>query len=310
MADITLADLKAFIQVARHRSFQRAADALGVSRSSLSHAVKGLEDRLGVRLLHRTTRSVAVTEQGEKLLQRAAPLLQDLDQTLDDLSHGEGEVVGTLRINANKGGARWLLEHALPVFMQRHPRVELDLVTEGRFVDIVAEGFDVGVRLDEAVPGDMVAVRFGGPVRFIAVASPAYIERAGAPRKPRDLMQHQCIRQRLPSGKRYRWEFGKGKQEVQVDVPGTLSLDDNDLMVAAAIAGMGVAFVPEPFARAALAEGSLRVLLDEWSPETPALCLYYASYRQVPAPLRALIDVVREVDTRGYHPDGVAPKRK
>ncbi|UPG88486.1 LysR family transcriptional regulator [Luteibacter aegosomaticola] len=296
MPDITLTDLKAFIQVARHRSFQRAADTLGVSRSSLSHAVKGLEDRLGVRLLHRTTRSVAVTEAGEKLLQRAAPLLQDLDDTLDDLSHGEGEIVGTLRINANKGGARWLLDNAIPLFLQRHPQVELDLVTEGRLVDIVAEGFDVGVRLDEAVPGDMVAVRFGEPVRFIAVASPEYIKRAGTPRKPQDLMQHSCIRQRLPSGKRYRWEFGKGKQEVQVDVPGALSLDDNDLMVAAAVAGMGVAFVPEPFARGALAEGALVLLLAEWSPQAPALCLYYASYRQVPAPLRAFIDVVREVD--------------
>lgn len=294
MADINLSDLKAFAHVARHRGFQKAADALGVSRSSLSHAMKGLERRLGVRLLHRTTRSVAVTEAGEQLLLRLNPLLRELDDVLDAVSHGQDELVGTLRINASKGGARWLLRHAVPTFQQRHPRVALDLVAEGQRVDIVAEGFDAGVRLAESVPKDMIAVPFGGDIRFVAVAAPDYVQRFGAPATPGDLMSHRCIRQRLPSGKRYRWEFEKGKQQLALDVPGTLCLDDNELMVEAACDGLGVAFVPEPFARSALNSGALVLLLEDWTPPSPGLCLYYADFRHVPAPLRAFIAVLRE----------------
>lgn len=294
MTDVSLSDLKAFAHVARHRGFQKAADALGVSRSSLSHALKGLESQLGVRLLHRTTRSVAVTEDGEQLLQRLVPLLRELDDLLDAVSHGQDELVGTLRINANKGGARWLLRHAVPIFQRRHPRVVVDLVAEGELVDIVGEGFDAGVRLAESVPQDMVSVPFGSDIRFVAVAAPSYVEAFGAPATPADLMLHRCIRQRLPSGKRYRWEFEKGAQQLALDVPGMLSLDDNDLMVEAASDGLGVAFVPESFARPALDSGALVLLLEDWTPASPGLCLYYASYRQVPAPLTAFIAVIRE----------------
>lgn len=294
MADISLSDLKVFAHVAHHRGFQKAADALGVSRSSLSHAIKGLERRLGVRLLHRTTRSVAVTEAGEQLLLRLNPLLRELDDVLDAVSHGQDELVGTLRINASKGGARWLLKHVVPSFQQRYPRVALDLVAEGQLVDIVAEGFDAGVRLAESVPKDMIAVPFGGDVRFVAVAAPGYIQAFGLPVTPNDLMAHRCIRQRLPSGKRYRWEFEQGNRQLALDVPGTLCLDDNDLMVEAACAGLGIAFVPEPFARPALDDGALALLLDDWTPASPGLCLYYTDFRHVPAPLRAFIEVVRE----------------
>ncbi|MDC7807126.1 LysR family transcriptional regulator [Luteimonas sp BLCC-B24] len=295
MADISLPDLRAFARVAHHRSFQKAADALGVSRSSLSHAVKGLERRLGVRLLHRTTRSVALTEAGAQLLQRLTPVLQALDEALDAARHGEDELAGTLRINTNRGGARWLLQHAVPVYRQRHPRVALDLVTEGSLVDIVAEGFDAGVRLAEAVPRDMIAVPFGPEVRFVAVAAPAYLAAAGVPATPHALMEHSCIRQRLPSGKRYRWEFENGAAQLALDVPGSLSLDDSELMVEAAIDGLGIAYVPDSFARAALDDGRLVQLLVDWSPPWPGLCLYYASHRQVPGPLRAFIAVLREV---------------
>jgi DNA-binding transcriptional LysR family regulator len=294
MADVTLSDLKAFAAVARHRSFQRAADSLGVSRSSLSHALRGLEQRLGVRLLHRTTRSVAPTESGEQLLQRLAPLLHELDALLNSISHGPDEIVGTLRVNASTGAARWLLCHMVPAFLQRHPRVSLDLVSEGRLVDIVAEGFDAGVRLAEAVPKDMVSVPFGGALRFIAVAAPAYVAANGRPATPDALLEHRCIRQRLPSGKHYRWEFAKGRREVAIDAPGALLLDNSDLMVDAAIQGLGIAFVPEPFARAALDDGRLVLLLEDWSPADTGLCLYYASWRQVPPPLRAFIAVLRE----------------
>lgn len=294
MKNVSLSDLRAFALVARYRSFQKAADAFGASRSSLSHALKGLERQLGVRLLHRTTRSVALTDDGERLLQRLAPLLRELDELLDAVSHGQDELVGTLRINANKGGARWLLRHAVPMFQQRHPRVELDLVAEGQLVDIVGEGFDAGVRLADSVPKDMVSVPFGHDVRFVAVAAPDYVEAFGGPVTPADLRSHRCIRQRLPSGKRYRWEFEKGTQQFALDVPGMLSLDDNDLMVEAAADGLGIAYVPESFARPALDSGALVLLLEDWTPASPGLCLYYASYRHVPAPLKAFIAIVRE----------------
>lgn len=295
MNHASLSDLKAFVHVAHMCSFQKAADTLGVSRSSLSHALKGLEQRLGVRLLHRTTRSVALTEAGEQLLQRLTPLLQELDDALDAVSHGPEELAGTLRINANKGGARWLLGHVVPTFLQRYPHVELDLVSEGRLVDIIAEGFDAGVRLAESVPKDMVAVSFGGDVRFVTVASPAYIAAFGRPGTPDELQSHRCIRQRLPSGKRYRWEFERGTEQMAIDVPGALSLDDNNLLVEAACAGLGIAYIPQSFAQKALEAGHLVLLLEDWTPPSPGLCLYYASYRHVPAPLQAFIGIIREI---------------
>ena len=293
-ADIGLSDLRAFVAVAQNRSFRGAADALGVSRSALSHSLRVLEQRLGVRLLHRTTRSVAPTESGAELLRRLAPMLRELGDVLEAVSHGPEELVGTLRINANEGGARWLLRHAVPVFHQRHPRIMLDLVTEGRLIDIVAEGFDAGVRLMEAVPQDMVAVPFGGATRFVAVASPGYVAQHGSPAVPEDLKRHRCIRQRLPSGKLYRWEFSKAGQEIAIDVPGALSLDNSRLMVEAAVAGLGIAFVPQPFVQEALANGDLQMLLDDWSPPIQGLCLYYAGHRNVPEQLKSFIAIVRE----------------
>ena len=294
----SLADLTAFVAVARHQSFRAAADAMGVSRSSLSHALRGLERDLGVRLLHRTTRSVATTDAGARLLLRLAPTLRDLDDMLAAVSDdGEGPT-GALRINANEAAARWLLRHVAPGFLERHPRVTLDLMSEGRLVDIVAEGFDAGVRLHEAVPQDMIAVSFGGETRFLAVAAPAYLSRYGEPRSPEELRRHRCIRQRLPSGKPYRWEFARGSDELAIDVPGVLTLDHNGLMVEAALEGLGVAFVPEPWALSALKEGRLRAVLEDWSPALRGLSLYYPGHRHVPPALRAFIDELRTADAR------------
>ncbi|MGF7151130.1 DNA-binding transcriptional LysR family regulator [Sphingomonas zeicaulis] len=294
MSDVSLTDLNAFAAVAQYRSFRRAADALGVSRSALSHAVRALEARLGARLLHRTTRSVAPTEAGETLLARLVPTLRDLDEMLDAVGQSGAELTGTLRINANEGGAGWLLQHVVPSFLQRHPRAAIDLVSEGRLVDIVAEGFDAGVRLREAVPQDMIAVPFAGAIRFLPVAAPAYVAAHGRPQSPEDLRRHRCIRQRLPSGKPYRWEFVKGTQELAVEVPGSIILDHSRLMVDAAILGLGIAFVPEPYAADALADDRLVPLLEEWCPWIEGLCLYYAGNRHVPAVLRAFIDVLRQ----------------
>ncbi|CAB3650344.1 HTH-type transcriptional regulator PgrR [Paraburkholderia sediminicola] len=296
MTKPTLADLTAFSAVATHRSFRRAADALGVSRSSLSHAMLALERDLGVRLLNRTTRSVSPTEAGEALLARLAPVLRDLDDALDAVADARGNPSGTLRINANESAARLLLKTVVPLFLKRFPSMALDLVAEGRLVDIVERGFDAGVRLGESVPRDMVAVRISDDLRFVVVAAPSYLSGRTPLITPDDLRNHDCIRQRLPSGKRYRWEFRKHGEEMAIDVPGVLTLDHNGLMVEAASDGLGLAYVPESTARDWLDDGRLVTVLEDWCPFIPGLCLYYPGHRHVPAGLRAFIDVLREVN--------------
>jgi DNA-binding transcriptional LysR family regulator len=289
-----IAELTFFTTVASLRSFRKAADELRVSPSTLSHAVRRLEERMGVRLLNRTTRSVAPTEAGEALLEKTLPLLQGLRGALAEVAEGGGPPRGSLRINTNIVGARVLLRDVVPVFRMRCPNVHVDLVVEGRIVDIVAEGFDAGVRLREAVPRDMVAVSFGGDTRFVAVASPKYLERHPPLRTPHDLLKHDCIRYRFKSGKLYRWEFERRGQTLTVDVNGPLTLNDDDLMVQAAVDGHGIAFVAEPFARSELQAGRLAVVLGAWSPRLSGLALYYPGHRQVPPALRAFVSVLKE----------------
>ncbi len=290
----TLAELRAFMAIAEHGSFRRAADLLGITRSSLSHVMRGLEDRLGARLLHRTTRSVSLTETGERLLKRIDPLMSGLDAALEDVAGEQGRLTGELRINGSEGAIRLLLRNIVPEFMTRYPGVTLDLVAEGKLVDIVGQGFDAGIRLGEAVPRDMIAVRLSPDLRFLAVASPDYLAVYPASETPDDLARHQCLRQRLPSGKRYRWEFQKRAEEVAIDVPGNLTLDNTQLMVEAAEDGLGIAYVPEDYARVALKEGRLIAVLEDWCPPVPGLFLYFSGNRHVPAALRALIEMVRE----------------
>ena len=290
----TLADLRAFMAVAEHRSFRRAADLLGLTPSALSHTLRGLETSLATRLLHRTTRSVSLTEAGEQLLQRIAPLLGQLNEALEDASGAAGRLTGTLRINGNAGAISLLLRTVVPTFLQRHPAVQLDLAAEGRLVDIVEQGFDAGIRLAEAVPKDMIAVALEPSMRFLAVAAPAYLQRHPAPNVPDDLVHHQCIRQRLPSGKRYRWEFSRRGQEVAIDVPGALTLDNSALMVEAAAAGLGIAYVPESHARAVLDAGTLVIVLEDWCPPIAGSQLYFPANRHMPPSLRALIELIRE----------------
>lgn len=289
----TLADLQAFMTVAERRSFRQAAEHLGVSRSALSHAMRGLEAELGVRLLHRSTRSVSLTAAGERLLGRIDPLIGELNEVLADVFETRDQLSGTVRINGSEAAVRQLLQTVVPVFLERYPSVELDLVAEGRFVDIVGEGFDAGVRLGEALERDMVAVRIGDDTRFIPVASPGYLRKHGHPCAPRDLLQHVCIRQRLPSGKRYRWEFARGGRPITIDPPGALTLDSNTLMVEAATAGLGIAYVPEAYARAAMSRRRLVALLDAWCPTIPGLFLYYPSQRHLAPGFRAFVDLVK-----------------
>jgi len=289
-----LSDLTAFSAIVAHRSFRKAADELELSPSTLSHMMRTLEANMGVRLLHRTTRSVSTTEAGAHLVARLQPVLRDLDLALGEVDAFRKRPSGTLRINTNETAARLLLRTVVPTFLARHPEMSLDLVTEGRLVDVVAEGFDAGNRLGEAVPQDMIAVRFGGKTRFVAVASSDYLADRAAPQTPDDLKHHACIRVRLPSGKPYRWEFAKHGQELTVDVPGALTLDHTELMTEAAAAGLGIAYVSDRSARPYIERGTLVTVLDDWCPWIPGLFLYYPGHRQVPPGLRAFIDVLKE----------------
>ncbi|MCW0234768.1 MAG: LysR family transcriptional regulator [Ferrovibrio sp.] len=292
----SLSDLAAFVAVATHRSFRRAADELGTAPSTLSHAMRGLEERLGVRLLNRTTRSVSPTEAGVRLLASLQTALASLDDALDSVAafRGSGKVAGMVRINAPPLGIALLIREVLPRMAERFPDVTVDLVAEGRLVDIVAGGFDAGLRLGDTIPRDMIAVRFGRPVGFVCVAAPGYLKRAGLPKTPDDLMRHRCIRHRLPGGKLYRWEFERGKQTLVLDPPGALILDDDRLMAEAAAQGLGIAYVADAAATAALKTKQLRQVLSGWMPAAETLSVYYPGHRAVPPALRAFLDIVKE----------------
>ncbi|RRV10291.1 LysR family transcriptional regulator [Pseudomonas sp. v388] len=287
-------DLQALAEIIARRSFREAADSLGVTRSSLSHAISSMERDLGVRLLNRTTRSVSPTPEGERLVARLLPLMGALDEALADLAPCAGRLRGIVRINGNEPGIRLLLSKVVPDFLKLYPQVELDLVTDGTLVDIVEQGFDAGVRLHDAVPKDMIAVPLQPAIRFLTVAAPGYL--CAHPRvvEPHSLNEHQCIRQRFPSGKRFRWEFTRDGKHIALDVPGQITLDNSGLMVEAAVAGLGIAYVPEPYAATAIADGRLVALLPDWCPTEPGLALYYSGHRHVPAPLRAFIDLIKD----------------
>jgi DNA-binding transcriptional LysR family regulator len=288
-----LAELSAFAEVATLRSFRKAADVLELSPSTVSHLLRRLEERMGVRLLHRTTRSVAPTQAGERLLARLRPALEELCSAVSEVDEFRGEATGRVRINAPEQGIRLLLREVVPSFQKKFPGIELDLVTEGRLVDIVKEGFDAGVRLGGTIPRDMIAIPLGGQARGITVASPKYLARHKRPQTPEDLQSHQCIRVRLPNGKLLTWEFEKNGQALAVDVPGTLILNQEGLMIEAALAGLGVAYVFESSVRDALKARRLTSVLDEWCPAFPGAFLYYPGNRNVPQALRALVDLVK-----------------
>ncbi|PSJ37244.1 LysR family transcriptional regulator [Allosphingosinicella deserti] len=295
MSRPTLNDLTAFMAVATHRNFRRAADALGTAPSTLSHAMRALEDRLGVRLLNRTTRSVSPTEAGFQLLARLQPALASLDEALAGVASFRGQVAGTVRINAPRVAASLLVRDIVPLVAKRFPDVVVDIVVEGQLIDIVSAGFDVGVRLAGSIPRDMIAVPLGDPVSFLCVAAPEYLARFAAPETPDELANHRCIGHRMPSGKLYRWEFERAGQELVVEATGAIILDDEELMVDAAVSGLGIAYVAGPAAEAALKEGRLCQVLGAWTPAPEAVALYYPGHRAVPPAVRAFLDCVKVV---------------
>lgn len=291
----SLTDLNAFVAVAAHRSFRRAADELGAAPSTLSHAIRSLEDGLGVRLLNRTTRSVSPTEAGFQLLDRLRPALGQLEEALEGVAPFRGGVAGTVRVNAPRLGAAIIVRKILPLMATRFPDVTVDVVAEGKLVDIVSEGFDAGVRLASMIPRDMVAVPLVKDFRYMCVASPAYLGQAGVPTTPDDLRQHRCIGHRLPSGKLYRWEFERGGAALTMDAPASVVLDDEELMIDAAVEGLGVAYAPALAAARALAAGRLRQVLADWTQAAEDVAVYYPSRRAAPPALRAFLEVAREV---------------
>ncbi len=294
-----LNDLDAVIAIARRGSFRAAALDLGMSTTALSNAIGKLEAGLGVRLFNRTTRSVSLSDAGRVFVEQVGPALQDVHGALEAVRSQQTIPSGTLRVNAFATAAREILSPLVLEFLRRHPQVHVDLVTEGRLVDIVADGFDFGVRVTDLVPSDMIAISLGRPQRYAVVGSPAYFRKHGRPRVPPDLLDHPCIRVRLPNGALFRWQFEKDGQPAQIDVDGPVTLDEASLARIAALEGIGLGFFMEQDVIADLAAGHLVRVLDDWTPPRSGLCLYYSGRRNPSAAFKAFIGLARELGAKG-----------
>jgi DNA-binding transcriptional LysR family regulator len=289
-------ELNAVAAIAARKSFRGAANDLGISASALSHAVASLESRLGVRLFNRTTRSVSLTPAGEQFLTRVKPAMREIADAMHEVNEQRSTPAGLIRINTSEGAGEQILAPIVTEFLRRYgDDVQLELVTEAGLVDIVADGFDAGVRLAEMVPRDMISISIGKTQRHVVVGSPSYFTTRTQPRSPSDLKEHVCVRYRLPGGSIYRWEFEKRGQILSVDITGPLTLDSDRLVLRATLEGAGLAYVNEWSARQALTEGRLVQVLSDWTPSYPGLCLYYPSHRHLAAAMRAFTDMIREL---------------
>jgi DNA-binding transcriptional LysR family regulator len=292
-----LVDLYAFMVVSEERSFTRAAVKLATSQSSLSHTIRRLETLLGVRLLTRTTRSVAPTEAGERLLKTLGPALNDIAAELSSVREMRDQPGGMIRITASEHAATTVLWPALERFLPRYPDINIELELNSGLSDIVSERFDAGVRLGESIAKDMVAVKIGQDLRMVVVGAPKYFARRTKPRKPQDLADHACISLRLPtSGGLYAWELQKNKREMKVRVEGSLIFNNTSMIVRAAAAGFGLAFVMEDQVAQHVADGTLVTLLDDWCGPFPGYYLYYPNRRQPTAAFTLLVDALRRKD--------------
>ncbi|MDE1918952.1 MAG: LysR family transcriptional regulator [Sphingomonadales bacterium] len=294
MARNTFNDLLAFRAVASERSFTRAAAQMGVSTSALSHAVKGLEERLGLRLLNRTTRHVVPTEAGERLLGAVGSLFDGVEAELVRLGELRDKPSGTIRITTSAHAARTLLVPALLPLLAQYPDLHVELSVDAGFVDIVAERFDAGVRLGETIAQDMIAVPISPDMRMAAVAAPAYFERHAPPQAPGDLARHNCLNLRFPTyGGLYAWEFEKDGRALNVRVEGQMTINDTSLALQAALDGLGIAYLVEDMVLPLVAEGRLIRVLEDWCPPFPGYHLYYPSRRQHSSGFAALIEALR-----------------
>jgi len=296
-AKIDLSDLNAFVAVARAKGFRDGARVSGASPSGLSEAVRRLETQLGARLLNRTTRSVAPTEAGQRLLDRLGPALTEVEAALDEVNHFRDRPAGTLRLNVPVVAARLVLPAIVPRFLAAYPEIRLEVIAEDSFVDVLAVGCDAGIRYDERLEQDMIAVPIGPRAqRFALAAAPAYLDQRGRPRHPRDLINHACLRSRFSSGAIAAWEFERAGEVVRVDPSGPLTVSIGgaiDLAIETAIAGAGIIQLFEDWLRPHLESGALEAVLKPWWQPFSGPFLYYPGRRLVPAPLRAFVDFVK-----------------
>lgn len=289
-----IADLVALIAVAREKSFTRAAARMNVSPSALSHTIRNLEERLGVRLLNRTTRSVSPTEAGERLLSAIGPKFDDIRQALSQLGELRDKPSGTIRISTVDHAAETVLWPSLSRFLAKYPDVSVELTIENTLTDIVGDKYDAGIRMGERVARDMIAVPIGPPIRLAAVAAPGYFAKHPKPKTPKDLEDHACINMRLPTlGGIYAWEFEKGSREVNVRVEGQLTVNDIAVIRRAALSGVGLAFIPEDIIERDLKSEKLVRVLSDWTPPFPGYHLYYPSRRQQSVAFTALVEALR-----------------
>jgi DNA-binding transcriptional LysR family regulator len=289
-----LNDLLVFLAVAKERSFTRAAAQLGLSQSALSHTIRGLEERLGLRLLTRTTRSVSPTEAGERLLRSLGPRFEEIDAELAALSELREKPAGTVRITATDYAADTILWPKLIKLLGRYPDIKVEIIIDYGLTNIVTERFDAGVRNGEQVAKDMIAVRIGPDMQMAVVGAPSYFVKRLPPKKPQDLIDHNCINLRLPTyDSLYAWEFEKGKRELKIHVEGQLVFNSTFQMLNAALAGFGLAYVPEDLVKPHLAEGRLNRVLESWCPTFSGYHLYYPSRRQRSPAFTMVVDALR-----------------
>ncbi|MBN8753207.1 MULTISPECIES: LysR family transcriptional regulator [Variovorax] len=287
-------DILAFLAVARERSFTRAAARLGVSQSALSHTVRGLEARMGIRLLTRTTRSVSPTDAGERLLNTVGPRFEEIEAELSALAELRDKPAGTIRITTTDYAADAVLWPRLSRVLPDYPDLKIEMIVDYGLADIVADRYDIGVRFGDQVAKDMIAVRIGPDELMVIVGAPSYLAKHAAPKKPQDLLAHNCITLRLPTrGGLYAWELRKGKRELQVRVDGQLTCNGAYQMINAALDGAGLAFVPESMVRHHLAERRLQCVMGDWCPTFPGLHIFYASRRESSRAMAVVIDALR-----------------
>jgi len=294
MKPLDPAHLAPFLAIARHKSFRRAADELGCTPSALSHALRAMEERLDLRLVNRTTRSVSLTEAGARLHERIAPAFRDIADALEDLNNLRGRPIGALRINAPRVAARLVLLPLVAQFLDAYPGISVEVVMDEGLSDVVAAGFDAGIRFGETIARDMIAVPIGNRQRTAIVAAPGFFKTHRKPKQPEDLKSLPCIRFRFSSGRYYAWEFERGGVEQAIAVEGPLTLDDMEAMVQAALHGAGLAFAFEDQVADLIKGKRLVRVLEDWCPYYSGFYLYYPSRRQMPAPLRAFVDFVRQ----------------
>ena len=294
-----LNDLSYFLAIARHRSFRRAGVELGLSASALSHALKGLEGRLGVRLLNRTNRSVTLSAAGEMLQASINDPFEQIGTAIEVLNRFRDAPAGRIRLNIPET-AVLLLEPVLPVFVDRYPNVEIDIAVSNRMIDVFEEGFDAGIRFGGTVPGDLIAQRLSADIRWVVAGSTDYLARFGEPLHPSDLRQHRCLRFRVGDDTVYRWEFEREGEVVEIDAPGSMMFDGSGIILSLMARGAGLMYAPEPLVAPLVQAGGVHLVLEDWASLGPGFHAYYSGRRQLPTGLRLLIDLIREMRPLGH----------